>query len=575
VARLAAPYVPRRPTDTVLYRVVRDHLETFLAHARESYARPLPQYVEQELRGYLRCGVFSYGFTHCHCDTCGHDVLVAFSCKGRGLCPSCAGRRMANTGAHLVERVVPDVPVRQLVLSIPYELRILAAFKPDVLTALSRIFVEVAFASYRARAKELHGIDRGVTGAVTLVQRFGGSLNLNVHFHVVFLDGVFTRDEHHRVHFHPLPPPEHDELDAIVRRIHKRALAWLKRRGYIDNESERDAEPGAIEACAAVAMQRGSFTKLTEDERTPTASEEPKLLPFLADHEGWNLHAGVAIPAGDDLGRERLLRYGARPPLALDRLRRLRDGRIAYRVKYSRTGSKYRVMTPLEILARLAALIPPPRYPLVRFHGVLGPRSAWRKDVVPKPRTLATCERDRRDSDARGPGRRKPHEPRRMEDRAPQRPAPRAWEQQSLLRDETPLTSSTPRALEASESAAPDLAPHMPRLASANRLTVPTILLAPNIISVRHWNRLAEGALYAASRRIAWRPLLQRTFAADVQQCPKCHGRLRVIGTVLDPVAAHAILSRLALPTAAPALARARDPTELVWSELEEEPQGA
>jgi hypothetical protein len=144
-----------------------------------------------------------------------------------------------------------------------------------------------------------------------------------------------------------------------------------------------------------------------------------------------------------------------------------------------------------------------------------------------------------------------------------------------LLRDETPLTSSTPRALEASESAAPDLAPHMPRLASANRLTVPTILLAPNIISVRHWNRLAEGALYAASRRIAWRPLLQRTFAADVQQCPKCHGRLRVIGTVLDPVAAHAILSRLALPTAAPALARARDPTELVWSELEEEPQGA
>jgi hypothetical protein len=66
---------------------------------------------------------------------------------------------MANTGAHLVDRVVPDVPVRQLVLSIPYELRMLAAFKPDVLTALSRIFVEVAFASYRARAKKLRGIE--------------------------------------------------------------------------------------------------------------------------------------------------------------------------------------------------------------------------------------------------------------------------------------------------------------------------------------------------------------------------------------------------------------------------------
>jgi Putative transposase/Transposase zinc-binding domain len=563
----------------------RDHLETFLTHARENYARPLPAYVEQELRAYLRCGVFGYGFTRCHCDACGHDVLVAFSCKGRGLCPSCAGRRMANTGAHLVDRVVP---VRQLVLSIPYELRMLAAFKPDALTALSRIFVEVTLASYRARAKELHRIDRGVTGAVTLVQRLRGSLNLNVHFHLVFLDGVFTRDAQNRVSFHLLPPPEHDELDAIVRRIHKRALAWLKRRGYIDNERERDAEPGAIEACAAIAMQRGSFTKLTEDDPTPIASEEPKLLPCLADHEGWNLHAGVAIPAGDDIGRERLLRYGARPPLALDRLRHLRDGRIGYRIKYSRTGSKYRVMTGLDILARLAALIPPPRYPLVRFHGVLGPRSAWRKDVVPKPRTLAACEQASRDGDARRPRGGKAPEPGRAEDRAPERSAPRAWEQQSLLRDETTLASSIPHALATSEFAAPNLAPAMPPLASVNGLTVPsiegrrdadrlipTILLAPNIISLRHWNRLAEGALYAASRRIAWGPLLRRTFAVDVQRCPKCHGRLRVIGTVLDPVAAHAILSRLALPTAAPALARARDPTELVWSELEEEPQGA
>jgi hypothetical protein len=120
VARLAPAYQPRRPTETVLYRVVHDTLETFLAHARETYAAPLPRYVERELRGYMRCGVFAHGFTRCHCDACGSDLLVAFSCKGRGLCPSCAGRRMANTGAHLVDRVLPGVPVRQFVLSLPY-----------------------------------------------------------------------------------------------------------------------------------------------------------------------------------------------------------------------------------------------------------------------------------------------------------------------------------------------------------------------------------------------------------------------------------------------------------------------
>ena len=135
MARLAPAYQPRRPTETVLYGAVRETLETFLAHARETYTGPLPRYVEREFRGYMRCGVFAHGFTRCHCEACGSDLLVAFSCKGRGLCPSCAGRRMANAGATLVDRVLPDVPVRQFVLSLPYELRLLAAFKPDVLRA--------------------------------------------------------------------------------------------------------------------------------------------------------------------------------------------------------------------------------------------------------------------------------------------------------------------------------------------------------------------------------------------------------------------------------------------------------
>ena len=53
-----------------------------------------------------------------HCDQCGADRLVPFSCKGRGFCPSCTGRRMADTAAHLVDRVLPEVPVRQWVLRI-------------------------------------------------------------------------------------------------------------------------------------------------------------------------------------------------------------------------------------------------------------------------------------------------------------------------------------------------------------------------------------------------------------------------------------------------------------------------
>jgi hypothetical protein len=287
---------------------------------------------------------------------------------------------MSNTAAHLVDRVLPDVPVRPWTSQLPFELRALAAFKADVLGALGRIFVAAIFARYRKRA-------RGVEcGAVTFVQRFGGSLNLNVHFHVVVLDGVFTREANQRASFRAASPPTVAELEAIVVRVRvrDRSLAWLRRRGLLDERpaeerSNETPEPEALEACAAIAMQRGTHATLSSEEdhaaKDVDAPREKAALAF--ERDGFNLHAGVRIEAGDDVGRERLCRYGARPPLSLERLRRLPGGRFAYRVKYARRGrAKHRVMTSMELLARLAALIPPPRYPLVRYSGVLAPRSA-------------------------------------------------------------------------------------------------------------------------------------------------------------------------------------------------------
>jgi hypothetical protein len=129
----AGEYVPRRPHDTVLYGIVREHLATFLAHTESTYAAPLPKYVVDTFEQYLACGDVAGGFLRCHCEGCGHDVLVAFSCKHRGLCPSCGTRRMCNEAVQLVDRVLPNVPVRQWVLSLPWELRGLAATRPRVL----------------------------------------------------------------------------------------------------------------------------------------------------------------------------------------------------------------------------------------------------------------------------------------------------------------------------------------------------------------------------------------------------------------------------------------------------------
>jgi Transposase zinc-binding domain len=124
MAPAVTTYAPRDPSRTVLYQVIADHLETFLASlAADPEAKGLPAYVQREFHDYLQCGILAHGFLRMGCDTCKQDVLLAFSCKRRGFCPSCAGRRMAQTAAHLVEGVILWVPTRQWVVSVPIPLR--------------------------------------------------------------------------------------------------------------------------------------------------------------------------------------------------------------------------------------------------------------------------------------------------------------------------------------------------------------------------------------------------------------------------------------------------------------------
>lgn len=122
------------PTQTTLHALVAKHLDTFLRFAGERSGRAPPRYVVEEFRAYLRCGVLAHGFARARCPTCGHDLFVAFSCKLREICPSCGGRRMSETAAKLVDRVLPAVPVRQWVLSVPFELRVMLAADPTTLT---------------------------------------------------------------------------------------------------------------------------------------------------------------------------------------------------------------------------------------------------------------------------------------------------------------------------------------------------------------------------------------------------------------------------------------------------------
>src|SRR5882762_1601077 len=129
---------------SLLYQVIDEHYPDILAQLALD-GRTLPQFVQREFTEYLKCGRLEHGFLRVRCGDCHAEKLVAFSCKRRGLCPSCGARRMVESAALLIDEVLPAVPMRQWVLSAPFALRFLFASNPAAMSdALGIVYRAVA-----------------------------------------------------------------------------------------------------------------------------------------------------------------------------------------------------------------------------------------------------------------------------------------------------------------------------------------------------------------------------------------------------------------------------------------------
>ena len=341
-------YRPRRPADTVLYQIVAQHLETYLYLARQGDLDfdAVPEYVEREFRKYLACGILAHGFARGRCANCGHDVLIAFSCKGRGVCGSCNGRRMAELAAHLTDHVFPVQPVRQWVLSVPKRLRYFLQQDPATATAVLHIFL-------RALETELRRVSPGAGpkarfGAVSFLHRFGGAINANFHYHCCVLDGVFALDAAGTVRFYEAIELTQERIDAVQGKVRRRVLKAFVRRGWLEPD------------------------------------EAQEMLQW--DHAGgFSIDASVRIEAWDRAALERLLRYCARPPFANDRLEwddPAQQTVLYHLPKPAPDGRLVLKLQPLELIDKLVALIPPPRRHRHRYHGVLAPNAPWREQIT-------------------------------------------------------------------------------------------------------------------------------------------------------------------------------------------------
>lgn len=345
------------------------------ARARSTHGFGLPRHVEASFRRTLDCGVVERGFARVVCPSCQYEVLVPFSCKSRGLCPSCDGRRMADGAAHLVDHVLPPcADVRQWTLSLPRWLRFRLLCEPDLVSDVLRIFVRVVSAYHRRRARQ-RGVADGQTGAVTSIQRAGSFANANVHFHTLVPEGVWYERADGTVAFHALPPPTDEDVVALTTRIVRRVARLLRTR-----DAAADAtDPPELDDLAHAQAEAVHVPRVPRMPSPPRASTRRR----AALVDGFSLHADTVVDAGDRTGLERLCRYLLRPLVSADRLTRRADGRVEYTFKRpDPTGRTSWVTEGPTWLRRLATLVPPPRSHTTRFHGVFGPAHRWRSRIV-------------------------------------------------------------------------------------------------------------------------------------------------------------------------------------------------
>ena len=331
-------YGRHRPEATRLYRLVQQHYPAF-RELRAEAGLALPGYVQEEFEAYLKCGRLEEGFLRVRCEHCHAEKLVAFSCKKRGFCPSCGGRRLAETAALLAEEVLPKRPLRQWVLSLPFALRFLLATDPDSLTLVLRTVYRAIAGFLLKRAGLTHA--SGHPGAVTLIQRFGSALNLNIHFHMIFLDGVFVPVEGAQPVFRHLPAPMATELAALVQQIAARIGKTLERRGLIERDLDNawlasDGEAGRLDDLIGhsityrIAVGPRAGQKLFTLQTVPARQEEDQQgdCRGAATAGGFSLHAGLDIAPHQRAELERLCRYVSRPPIAEERLALTSTGQV-------------------------------------------------------------------------------------------------------------------------------------------------------------------------------------------------------------------------------------------------------
>ncbi|MEX1245853.1 MAG: transposase [Thermoanaerobaculia bacterium] len=320
-------YRPRRPEATPLYRLLESRYDPVKGawedrfEDRYGFWRGM---VDGAVARYLDCGIFESGFARLHCGGCRRDVLVAFSCKGRGLCPSCGAKRGAAAAARLREEVLEAVGHAQWVFTVPKMLRPYFLRHRELLGDLCRAAWDTVREMLAAGAAE-----EIRPGMVAVVQTFGERVNFHPHVHAIASRGGWRKDG-------TWVPVAHADPGAAEKVFRHHVLSFLRKRGLID--------------------------------------EERVQLLLSWRHRGFSVHNSVVVEPEDPAAVERLIRYVMRPPVALERLHYDEAAGVAEICprpgSNDEPGGKPREHVDAdELVARVIAQVPDPRRHLIHAYG--------------------------------------------------------------------------------------------------------------------------------------------------------------------------------------------------------------
>ncbi|MCG6533849.1 MAG: transposase zinc-binding domain-containing protein [Syntrophales bacterium LBB04] len=176
-------------------------------------------------RVFIDCGILHNGFARVRCGDCGHEYLLAFSCKRRHFCPSCHQKRVVEFGEWLCGEILKAVPHRHFTFSIPKILRRYFLYDRTLLSELSRCGWESLKVFFQSIIPE----ENAIPGAVIAIQTFRDFLDFDPHCHVLCTDGVFYESGTFRV----APAVDTKPLEKIFE--HK-VLGMLLGKGKITEE---------------------------------------------------------------------------------------------------------------------------------------------------------------------------------------------------------------------------------------------------------------------------------------------------------------------------------------------------